>query len=279
MKEIYETVLHRFCEKIKPTQQIKYHENSDKTAVIIDPRYNDLMEDVIRQHMYFLNACGWNLLIISHPKYEERIKNDFPNCLLYFIDEKMITYKEDIPNITIDGYNSILLNLDFWTNLPTETILIFQTDCFMYKMFDDTFLEYDFLGASNVICLLENNTQYLGINGGLSLRKKTAMIDCILKLDFQNIYKIIEKQNIVIEKEHNLYKQNEDIFFSLACEFLGKKLIPYNDRKMFSIEAEYNIDTCFHHGWNKSYHTQNMTMEILASTSEYKDFLSNIILQ
>ena len=279
MKEIYETVLRRFCEKIKPTQQIKYHENSDKTAVIIDPRYDDLMEAIIRQHMYFLNAGGWNLLIISHPKYEDRIKKDFPNCLLYFIDEKMITYKNDIPNITIDGYNSILLNIDFWTNLPTETILIFQKDCFMYKMFDDTFLEYDFLGASNIICFLENNIQYIGINGGLSLRKKTAMIDCILKLDFQNIYKIIEKQNIVIEKEHNLYKQNEDIFFSLACEFLGKKLIPYNDRKMFSIEAEYNIDTCFHHGWNKSYHTQNMTMEILASNSEYKDFLSNIILQ
>ena len=279
MKEIYEFVLRRFCEKIKPTQQIKYHENSDKTAVIIDPRYDDLMEDVIRQHMYFLNECGWNLLIISHPKYEERIKKDFPNCLLYFIDENMITYKEDIPNITIDGYNSILLNLDFWTNLPTETILIFQTDCFMYKMFDDRFLEYDFLGASNVICFLENNTQYTGINGGLSLRKKTAMIDCILKLAFEKIYKIIERQNIVIEKVHNLYKQNEDVFFSLACEFLGKKLILYNDRKMFSIEAEYNIDACFHHGWNKSYHTQNMTMEILASNPEYKEFLSNIILQ
>ncbi len=279
MKEIYETVLRRFCEKIKPTQQIKYHENSDKTALIIDPRYDDLMEDVIRQHMYFLNESGWNLLIISHPKYEERIKKDFPNCLLYFIDEKMITYKEDIPNITIDGYNSILLNLNFWTNLPTETILIFQKDCFMYKMFDDIFLEYDFLGASNVICLLENNIQYIGINGGLSLRKKTAMIDCILKLDFEKIYKIIEQQNIVIEKEHNLYKQNEDIFFSFACEFLGKKQIPHNDRKMFSIEAEYNIDACFHHGWNKNYHTQTMTIEILTSNPEYKEFLSNIILQ
>ena len=53
---------------------------SNKTAVILDPRYDQLMEAVIRNFMFFMNPVGWNLCIISHSGYESKIKKDFPNC-------------------------------------------------------------------------------------------------------------------------------------------------------------------------------------------------------
>lgn len=273
MSDIYEKVLYKFCDKIKPTQQIEYYSNSDKLAIIIDPRYDDLMKAIIRQHMYFLQSSGWNLLIVSHIMYESEVKADFPNCIFGQIDEKLIYYKNGYPNITIDGYNSIMLNPSFWTSLPAENIFIFQKDCFMYKMFHDTFMEYDFVGARSVLCVMKDGEQILITNGGLSLRKKTAMLDCLEKTSFEEIHSLIRnKQNeILIEK--NTYLKNEDIFFSFACELLNKNIPPINILPNFSVEAEYNIYATGHHGWNKEYHTREQALEILSANPEYKDLI------
>ena len=86
-------------------QNIRYHKNSDKLAVIIDPRFDVIMEAVIRNFMHFMNPYGWNLLIMSHSKYESQIREKFPNCHFNPINEDMIYYNENdnnnVPNITI----------------------------------------------------------------------------------------------------------------------------------------------------------------------------------
>ena len=89
MLNIYETVLHRFSEKIKPTQEIRFYEDSDKVAIIVDPRYDALMEAAIRQHMFFLNPDGWNLMVVSHASYAEKIRADFPNCIFAEINQSL----------------------------------------------------------------------------------------------------------------------------------------------------------------------------------------------
>jgi hypothetical protein len=276
MSKIYETVLHRFSEKIKPTQDIKFYEDSDKIAIIVDPRYDDLMEAAIRQHMFFLNPRGWNLMIVSHSSYSEKIRADFPNCIFAEIDESLIYYKDNKPNITIDGYNRTFLSPYFWLAIPSEHIFVFQKDCFMYKMFDPHFLEYDFVGARSVLFVTEDNHQHLVVNGGLSLRKKTAMLGSLRDVSFNqiynNLYKIIELNKMKISNPHKLGKKNEDIFFTYAC-----KNIPHNDiLPMFSVEAEYYEDTAGYHGWNKSYHTVEQVLEILSTNPNYKDLLQNL---
>jgi hypothetical protein len=276
MSEIYKSVLHRFSEKIKPTQKIRFYEGSNKVAVIVDPRYDALMEAVIRQHMFFLNPCGWNLMVVSHKFHKDQIRADFPNCIFAEIDESLVYYKDDKPNITIDGYNRIFLSPHFWLALPAENIFVFQTDCFMYKMFDDKFLEYDFVGARSVLFVAENNNQYVIINGGFSLRKKTAMLESLKRYSFTQLYKelfqtiIIQKMNIT--NPHKTGKKNEDIFFSLACGNLPEHHI----QPEFAVEAEYNFDAAGHHGWNKSYHTEKQVLEILSANPNYKDLLENL---
>ena len=276
MSEIYETVLHRFSEKIKPTQDIHFFEGSDKVALIVDPRYDASMEAAIRQHMFFLNPRGWNLMVVSHNFHKDQICADFPNCIFAEIDESLVYYKDSKPNITIGGYNSIFLSPHFWSALPAENIFVFQTDCFMYKMFDDKFLEYDFVGARSVFFVGENNSQSLVTNGGFSFRKKTAMLECLRHVSFTQLYKdlyqTISKQKINITNPDKLGKKNEDIFFSLAC----KNIPEHHIQPEFAVEAEYNVDAAGHHGWNKSYHTEEQVLEILSANPNYKDLLENL---
>ena len=278
MLNIYETVLHRFSEKIKPTQEIRFYANSDKVAIIVDPRYDALMEAAIRQHMFFLNPDGWNLMVVSHASYAENIRVDFPNCIFAEINESLVYYKDGKPNITIDGYNRMFLSPHFWSMIPAENILVFQKDCFMYRMFDAHFLEYDYVGARSVLFESENYGQYLIINGGFSLRKKTAMLDCLEHASFNHIYDIlynsINTQQIKITNLDKLGKKNEDIFFSHACHILNKKIPEYNTLPVFSVEAEFELSAAGHHGWNKLYHRQEQILSILSNNPNYADLLA-----
>jgi hypothetical protein len=242
----------------------------------VDPRYDASMEATIRQHMFFLNPCGWNLMVVSHNFHKDQIRADFPNCIFAEIDEALVYYKNGKPNITIDGYNCIFLSPHFWLALPAENIFVFQTDCFMYKMFDEKFLEYDFVGALSVLFVAENNNQYVISNGGFSLRKKTAMLESLKRFSFtqlyKELYKAISTQKMNIINPHNLGKKNEDVFFSLAC----KNTIEHHIQSEFAVEAEYNVDAAGHHGWNKSYHTEEQVLEILSANPNYKDLLENL---
>jgi len=131
MKDLYETSLLSIAEK---PLNLVWHPNSEKVAVIMDPRYDKLMVGVIKNFMQHLNPCGWNLVIITHEKYAV----EFSQCMVIAISEKRIYYKDGEPNISVDTYNGILMSKEFWEFIPGEHILIFQKDCYMYKMFDET---------------------------------------------------------------------------------------------------------------------------------------------
>jgi hypothetical protein len=72
-------------------------------------------------------------------------------------------------------YNNLLKNINLYEIIPTENFLIFQTDTLINPKYKDLiyeFINYDYVGAPWII-----NNQ-VG-NGGLSLRKKSKMIDII----------------------------------------------------------------------------------------------------
>ena len=98
MKNLYETSLLSLAEK---PLDIVWHLNSEKVAVIMDPRYDKLMVGVIKNFMQYLNTRGLNLVIVTHAKYEV----EFSQCMTIGISEKFIYYKDGEPNISIDEYN------------------------------------------------------------------------------------------------------------------------------------------------------------------------------
>lgn len=247
MKDLYETSLLTIAEK---PLDIIWHPNSKKVAVIMDPRYDKLMVGVIKNFMQYLNPCGWNLVIITHEKYAV----EFSECMIFGINEKQIYYKNGAPNISIDTYNGILMLKEFWEFIPGEHILIFQKDCYMYKMFDETiYLNYAFCGA-NCIWESENKDLYgVAINGGCSLRKKSEMLDCLQKVSWDIIEKYYPKLGLY----------NEDLFFTFACHLLNKSVLEKEERPKFAIENESAEDTCFYHGWHKDYQTEEEARKLL----------------
>lgn len=84
----------------------------------------------------------------------------------------------------IRAYNRFLTKLDFWESLPGENIFMFQDDsCLcgrnMYKL--DLILEYDYVGGPWEDWVFDGYKHLFlgkkqGGNGGLSFRKKSAMI-------------------------------------------------------------------------------------------------------
>ena len=247
MKDLYESSLLSLAEK---PLNLVWHPNSEKVAVIMDPRYDKLLVGVIKNFMQHLNPCGWNLVIITHEKYAV----EFSESMVFGINENQIYYKDDEPNISVDTYNGILMSKELWEFIPGEHILIFQKDCYMYKMFDETlYLNYAFCGA-NCIWQSEDKDLYgFAINGGCSLRKKSEMLDCLHKVSWDIIEKYYPKLGLY----------NEDLFFTFACHLLNKPVPKKEERSRFAIEHESAEDTCFYHGWHKNYQTEAEARNLL----------------
>ena len=217
----------------------------------MDPRYDKLMVGVIKNFMQYLNPRGWNLVIITHEKYADTVEF---NCDVICIKEPRIYYKENEPNIDINTYNGLLMSKEFWDFVPGEHVLVFQKDCYMYKMFDESlYLTYAFCGA-NCVWFSEDNESYgIAINGGCSLRKKSEMLDCLQKVSWDIIEKYYPKIKL----------HNEDLFFTFACHLLGKMVPKKDERQAFAIENEDVENTCFYHGWHKSYQTEEEARKLL----------------
>jgi hypothetical protein len=136
------------------------------TAVIVEPRRHPALSFVLKNMASSL-PDGWKILVFhgnTNGEFVQDIIDDmeFPSRFL-----KPISL--DIDNLTIAQYNSMLMSSAFYKCIPTETMLIFQTDTMILEpTYLSGFLSYDYVGAP---------WKSGGVgNGGLSLRKKTKML-------------------------------------------------------------------------------------------------------
>jgi hypothetical protein len=274
MKELYAHALK--TQWLPKSVQYVKNAGSQKLAVIIDPRYDDLMLSVIKNFMYYLNPVssaneghspngGWNFLVVSHASHLHKVRADLPGVPFMPIDNAFLEDGHK-PNMSIDSYNRILMDRDLWHSMPAEHILIFQTDCYMFKMFDESkYLPYDYVGAN---WFSPADTAFFegGVNGGCSLRRRSAMLDCLQYVSWELIEQV--RQNQIVKfgiqgRRSSVGKRNEDVFYTIACEILHKKMVPIEKRPKFAIECEFDEDTCFYHGWNKGYQTEAQARTLL----------------
>lgn len=206
--------------KIKKYNCIENY-NENYTAIIIEPRKHKALYHVLQNFTLMLDN-KWNIIVFHGNNNDEFVKN-----IVNKIDNKRIKMINlNIDNLSISEYNALLYDRKFYEYIPTETFLIFQTDtliCELFKKNIDKFLEYDYVGAPWV-------DGEIG-NGGLSLRKKSKMLE-ILKECNDRIYSDVDKLH------------NEDIFFSKLCnDKVHVKKPKYEDAKKFSIETVYNDES------------------------------------
>jgi len=182
------------------------------TAIIVEPRKHKALSYVL--HNFLINLSdNWNIIIMCGNNNKEFIENILENEL-YSFEERITLINLNVDNLTIDEYNNLLKSKDFYNNIPTEIFLIFQTDsviCEENKDLINKFInnDYDYVGApwSNAVG-----------NGGLSLRKKSKMLEIIEKCPKNDI--------------------NEDIFFANSC--INTKKPSIDEAKEFSVESLFS---------------------------------------
>ena len=256
--------------------------NQNKMAVIIDPRYDELMEAVILNFMHFMVPEGWIFAIISAEQHKQAIQQRFPQAFFMKIDNNLLhdntspPHTHLQPQLSIQNYNAILYNTDFWNQIPCENITIFQKDCVMYRMFSEEWpIKYAYSGARCFHNMDSSLNQGI-INGGFSIRNKTAMLNCLKYITWETI-ELYRKNNFTCHEYFPIEKKNEDTFFTYACEILHYPLPQLPIHKQLATESEFFLGTSVFHGWTKTgYQLESRATEILSHSPFFSKYLSQI---
>lgn len=178
------------------------------TAVIVEPRRHPALAFVLK-NMATLLPDGWKILVFHGNTNGEFVQDiiedmEFPSRFL-----KPISL--DVDNLTIAQYNSMMMSSAFYKCIPTETMLIFQTDTMILEpTYLSAFLSYDYVGAP---------WKSGGVgNGGLSVRKKTKML--------------------TITQTVMPFQSNEDVYF--AFQTIIPLLKPsFQEAQKFAVETVF----------------------------------------
>lgn len=196
-----------YSSTIYTNKQYKY------TAIIIEPRCHAALSFVLNN--FFENLSDdWGIVICHGYNNKNFLENILDNESVAYKNKMVKLVNLNIDNLDIRTYNELLKNKSFYDIIDTETFLIFQTDSLIIKenkhLIND-FLEYHYVGAPW--------TNGKVGNGGLSLRKKSKMLEIIDKVNFDY--------------------QNEDMFFSQQDK-VDMYVPNFHKAKNFSVETVFN---------------------------------------
>jgi hypothetical protein len=217
--------IRRMEKMIKINQIIKHRNTQNKnnqckyTAIIVEPRKHAALSFVLENFLKNLSN-EWNIIIFHGIQNVSFVNNIISNKLNEY-KERISTINLNVNNLTRDEYSLLLKQKFFYDKISTEIFLVFQTDTLIFENNNkliDFFLKYDYVGAPWPWSPKGVNN-YVG-NGGLSLRKKSKMIE-------------------IIEKDIDNNNLAEDVYFS--CTDKVKLFKPsQQDAKLFSVEHLYS---------------------------------------
>ena len=194
------------------------------TALIIEPRKHAAMQFVLTNFYENLDE-RWNFLIYHGIENEDWMK-ELVNTFSEGNKRRTEIRKLDFVNILPHQYSAIMVNPAFIKSIPTEVFLVFQTDTMISSVHKDliyNYMEYDYVGAP----WPDGNVG----NGGLSLRKRSKMLEIAEKAPYSPPY-------------------GEDLFFSFAMGIVDVYKPSFEKAKEFSIETIYNpISFGIHKAW------------------------------
>jgi hypothetical protein len=198
------------------------------TAVITEPRIIPSWKLVLNNFLTNLDE-RWNFIIFCGLLNKEFLQ-DLIDTNFKEHKNRITIHQINIENFTSQEYSNFMVQPLIYEMIPTETFLTFQLDTLIsakYKDYIYDFIEYDYVGApwSEV-----EDIKYVG-NGGLSLRKKSVMLN-IIKNDVNNMR----------------YAHLEDTFFSYNVT--NKPTV--KKAKLFSVETTFSersfgIHKCYMH--------------------------------
>lgn len=210
------------------------HSNSaanTRAAILIESRPTYFLPMVLRNTMFFLGP-SWNLHIVCGELSEQFIRRTTEAWSISIIKVN------NLYRLTSSQYSALLTARQFWERFTEEKLLIFQCDCILAGSNIDEFIQYDFIGAPAG----RFDDQFI-INGGLSLRTRSKMIECATRAAFGG--------------------QPEDVFFTQAVRQIGGVLPDFDTACRFSVESIYKDHPVGVHGTDKCYHSVEVAEKII----------------
>jgi hypothetical protein len=193
--------------------------------------------------------------------------------------------KLDIDNLTTSQYSRMLLTKDFWNNFKGEMLLLYQEDTYLFHSNNiEKFLDYDYIGASWPE-RQDDNINGVG-NGGFSLRSKSKMIECIIRVDpFKDLKLGISTINYMRSSNNDFIP--EDVFFSKSMlDFNIGKVASRNIANKFSQETQPCVNPIGGHNFwlannNKTFFTnlvlENEYYKVVKHRGGWKSVIQNLI--
>lgn len=189
------------------------------------------LEYIIKNAISKLPIDKFSFSVVCTQKNYDFIKCKIINNINFPITIHKVPY--DIN--TVNDYNNLLLNVDFWKIFrEKEKILVMQEDTFIFKKNINDFLQYDNIGAPWGYTVVRNYPVYVG-NGGFCLRSTKLIEESFEKKE--EIMKELKKYQKPSYYSKQITNFPEDVFFSFAVNYLKNFKVPTIEiAKTFSTE-------------------------------------------
>lgn len=219
----------------------RYHPGHDRVVVFIEPRCHPLIEAQARLVLAMLGPYHWNLHVWTGAAAMECVRLQLGG----------FEYKLSVAapgSMHIDQYNALLRSTAFWEEVdgpPGTHILVWQTDGSVCREGIEEYTPYDYVGAPWPWGWVPVTAPHgLGGNGGISLRRKAAMLEVTRRVRPDDLP--------MWWRRHGMPGQSpfiEDVFFSNGVQMLNLRVAPRNIASSFSIEWVHHPRPMFMHKW------------------------------
>ena len=147
----------------------------DKETMLFENRQLPHLEYLIRSAVYRFEN-DWNHTVVC-------TDNNFNYISLMCANIHKDIRVINIGNFEINqnSFNNLLLSKSFWSRFHSEKILVYQQDADIYHGDLSKFIQYDYIGPPWPVDQKDNKHQ-VG-NGGFSLRSKSKMLECLERVD------------------------------------------------------------------------------------------------
>lgn len=142
------------------------------------------------------------------------------------------------PKLLRENYNQLMMFPGFWASFPETKLLIFQADSLLSSPHIDQFLDYDYVGAP-----FGSFDENYGANGGLSLRTRDVMLECLKRFPPPQ-------------------GEAEDAYFTPAVRRIGGAVPDFKTATRFSVESIYSAHPVGVHGTDKYFHSLEVARKI-----------------